>query len=82
MKIPIIVTDIRGCREVIDDGENGLLIPLMDVESLSKAIIYLLAHQSKADRMGEVGRKIAEERFDEKKIFVKVVEAYRELIAR
>jgi len=78
MKIPSIVTDIRGCREVIDEGENGLIIPLMDVDKLAEAIIYLLTHQSIAEKMGEVGRKIAEERFDEKNIFVKVVKSYQE----
>lgn len=80
MKIPSVVTDIRGNREVIVDGENGKIIPLQDVDALSEAILYLLAHEDIAKQMGEVGRKIAEERFDEKKVFKTVVDTYQEAL--
>lgn len=80
MGVPCIVTDIRGCREVVEHGRNGLLVPLGDVNALAEAIIDLLEDTEKAQRMGREGRKIAEERFDERIVFAKVKAEYRRLL--
>jgi glycosyltransferase involved in cell wall biosynthesis len=40
--LPIITTDIRGCRDVIDNGVSGILIPPRDAEALALAVITLL----------------------------------------
>jgi glycosyltransferase involved in cell wall biosynthesis len=66
---PIITTDVPGCREVIKDGLNGLLIPAKDPEALCKAMAQL----SQADpgvlvKMGEEGRRFAEAQFDVRKV--------------
>ena len=77
MGVPCILTDIRGCREVVDDQKNGLLVPLGDVQALSQAMIDLLNNPSRAAEMGKNGRGIAIERFDEKTVFRKVIQVYR-----
>lgn len=80
MKVPCIVTDIRGCREAIEHGRNGLLVPLGDVQALADAIVELLTNREKAQRMGEEGRRIALERFDERLVFEKVKAEYARLL--
>lgn len=80
MKVPSIVTDIRGCREVVEHGRNGLLVPLGDVQTLADAILELLIDREKAWRMGEEGRHIALERFDERIVFEKVKAEYARLL--
>ena len=80
MGVPSVVTDVRGCREAIENGRNGLLVPLGDVEALADAIIDLLQNGEKAARMGAEGRRIARERFDERIIFEKVKETYAGLL--
>lgn len=77
MGVPCIVTDIRGCREVVYDQKNGFLVPLGDVQALSQAMIDLLNNPSIAVEMGKTGRNIARERFDERIVFQKVIRAYQ-----
>lgn len=80
MRVPCVVTDIRGCREAVGHGRNGLLVPLGDVQALADAIIELLTDREKARRMGEEGRRMALERFDERQVFEKVKAEYARLL--
>ena len=80
MGVPSIVTDIRGCREAVENGRNGLLVPLGDVQALADAIVELLTDRAEAQRMGEEGRRIALERFDERLVFEKVKTEYERLL--
>jgi glycosyltransferase involved in cell wall biosynthesis len=63
---PIVATDIPGCRKVVRDGENGLLVPIKDAGSLAGAIKKLLNDGSLRRRMGIRGREIAEKEFSAK----------------
>lgn len=62
--LPIITTDVTGCRETVDDGVNGFLIPPHDSEALAKAMEYFIDHPEKIVPMGVESRRLAEERFD------------------
>ncbi len=81
MGIPCIVTDIRGCREVVEEGENGFLVLPRDVDTLTGAITKLLSDPALARKMGLKGREMAIEKFDERKVFAKVLSTYRRLLA-
>lgn len=76
MGIPVIATDITGCREVVEQRKNGLLISKGDIAALADAIIEILSNEEKAKKMGEEGRRMAQERYDEKRVFEKIVEEY------
>jgi glycosyltransferase involved in cell wall biosynthesis len=80
MQVPSVATNIRGCREVVDDGKNGLLVPLGDVESLAVAIRNLLSNPDLGKKMGKNGRQIALKRFDENVVFEKVLQSYYMLL--
>jgi glycosyltransferase involved in cell wall biosynthesis len=80
MGVPAVVTDVRGNREAVEHERNGLLVPLGDVQSLSAAIAGLLTNRDEARRLGREGRRIASERFDERKVFVKVKAEYDRLL--
>ena len=73
--IPIVATDIRGCREVVAHGENGLLVPVRDGDALAAAITRLSDDADLRTRMGEAGRAKAEREFDERTIVHTVVAA-------
>jgi len=67
MSKPIITTDVTGCREVVDDGVNGYLVPPKDSEALSLAIEKMIALSDEERRaMGQRGRIKVIEEFDEK----------------
>lgn len=82
MRVPCVASDIRGCREVVSHGENGLLVPPGDPMALSEAVGKIAADPEGAKRMGERGRAIALARFDETKLFRKVLDVYDTLLAR
>ena len=64
MKLPIVTTNSPGCKEVVEDGINGFLVPSHDAEALSSAISRLVTTQELRHYFGQVSRKRAEERFD------------------
>jgi glycosyltransferase involved in cell wall biosynthesis len=80
MGVPAVVTDIRGCRETVDHGENGLLFPVGDADTLAQSLIELLQDDERRARMGRTGRRIAEDRFDEQKVFDRVLSEYERLL--
>lgn len=81
MGVPCIATDIRGCREAVIHGQNGLLTPLGDVGALAQAMVTLLNNPTQAIALGQAGRRLAEERFDEALVFEQVKRTYRELLS-
>jgi len=80
MGVPCVVTDVRGCREVVAHEQNGLIVPLQDVIALAQAITRLLEDKPLAQRLGETGRRMAAERFDERLVFAKVKAEYARLL--
>jgi glycosyltransferase involved in cell wall biosynthesis len=81
MSVPAVVTDIRGCREAVEHGVNGLLFPVGDSDALAQAVVELLCDDERRARMGAAGRRIAEERFDEQKVFDRVLNEYDRLLS-
>jgi len=80
MGVPCIVTDIRGCREAVEHDRNGLLVPRGDANALAHAIVELLGDVDRARRLGETGRQMARERFDERRVFETVKSEYARLL--
>lgn len=68
--LPCVSTDCSpgGARELICDGENGMIVPTGDAEKLADAIMYMLDNPEKADKMGEEAQKITQ-RLAPEKIF-------------
>lgn len=72
----IVTTDIAGCRDVVEDGANGLLVPVRDVSALALAIEKLLADPERRRAMGVVGRKIIEHEFSAERIVEETLGVY------
>lgn len=66
----IVTTDMPGCRETVftGDDENGILIPPRDPGALARAMLRLATEEGLAARLGEASRRIAEARFDVRKV--------------
>ncbi|MDP8959694.1 MAG: GNAT family N-acetyltransferase [Actinomycetota bacterium] len=82
MGLPIVATDIRGCREVVEHGTNGLLVRVGDVEALVAAISAIGDDPDLRAEMGEAGRRRALELFDERQVVRIVMDTYREVARR
>ena len=74
MARPLLATDVPGCRDLVEDGVNGLLCRVRDPASLAAAMSRLARLDRPAlQAMGERSRRLAEDRFGEQQ----VIEAYR-----
>lgn len=82
MGLPLVLTDIRGCREVCRDGVEGRLVPPRNGERLAQAIADLLSDPATRERMGEAARRRAEERFDERRVSETILTSYKDLLRR
>ena len=61
---PVITTDVPGCRETVEHGRNGLLIPPHDIQALVDAMSYFVQNPQQVPVMGLESHKIAVEKFD------------------
>jgi glycosyltransferase involved in cell wall biosynthesis/ribosomal protein S18 acetylase RimI-like enzyme len=79
--LPVIATDIRGCREVVDDGVTGRLVPVRSPEGLAAAVREIGGDDVVRRRMGEAGRQKAEVEFDERRVVRRVLGTYADVAA-
>lgn len=77
---PIVTTDVDGCRDVVRDGVNGLLVPPRKPRELASAIERLISDPALRQEMGRRGRRMAVERFTNASINDQTLAVYRELI--
>lgn len=75
MAKPVITTDVGGMRELVIHGETGLMIPPMDSERLTNAILELLNDKNRMKAMGIAGRRRVEAHFN-RDVQVKVFEDF------
>ena len=64
--LPVITTDVPGCRDSIDAGVNGLVIPPRDAGALSAAMDFFMQDRGRIIRMGAASRARAENLFDQR----------------
>jgi glycosyltransferase involved in cell wall biosynthesis len=60
----IITTDAPGCRETVEPGRNGLLVPVRNANALAAAMLDLFDDRQRVSEMGMQSRQMAEERYD------------------
>lgn len=78
---PIVATNVPGCREIVHDGKNGILVPLKDYNFLADAIQELINNPEMRNRMGNYGRRLVEREFSEQIVVDKTMLLYQELLA-
>jgi glycosyltransferase involved in cell wall biosynthesis len=81
MGLPLVLTDIRGCRQVVDNGVNGVLVPPRDSRALADAIAVLARDASLRQRMGDASTEKAKREFDQQRVIDITLEVYDRLLA-
>jgi glycosyltransferase involved in cell wall biosynthesis len=74
--IPVLATDIRGCREAVEDGVNGLLVESKDIDSLAEGLCRILDNPELRAQLGAGGRTKAASDFNEVEKFETVYSEY------
>lgn len=75
----LVTTDVPGCREVVRDGEDGLLVPARDADALARAIARLYDEPELRARLAKAARARALAAFDERLVIAGTLDVYREL---
>lgn len=60
----VVTSDAPGCRETVEDGVNGYLVPPRDASTLAERLLRFVADPDTITRMGEASRSLAQRRFD------------------
>ena len=76
----IVTTNTPGCREIVKDKNNGILVEPRDPVQLADAIEKLLRNADMRQKMGINGRTLVESMFTEERVIAETFDVYRELI--
>ena len=79
--LPVIATDIRGCRQVVDQGLTGLLVPARDSQALTSAILQIVKDPIQRSEMGTRAVEKARAEFDHQRVIDITLETYERLLS-
>ena len=77
----VVATDTPGCRDVVAHGQNGLLVPVGDVEALVGAIVHLIENAPLRSVMGKSGHEIAVTKFSQEQVIDENLVVYCSLLS-
>jgi glycosyltransferase involved in cell wall biosynthesis len=77
--LPIVAFDVPGCREIVSDGVNGLLIPFKNVDAMYLALLKLVENKALSIRMGIKGREIVKMNFSQDIIASQTIEVWNSI---
>lgn len=80
MGLPCVSTNVPGCRDVVQDGKSGILVPAKDSSALANAIASLINDTARRTTMGLAGRMRTMEEFDQSRIVMKTFQLYSDTL--
>lgn len=80
-EVPVVATDMPGCREIVRHGENGFLVPPRDGPALTDAVRRLLENAAVRRRMGRRGRELVKDEFSQERVVEATMRIYGELLS-
>jgi glycosyltransferase involved in cell wall biosynthesis len=80
MGLPVVATDVRGCRQVVDDGVTGLLVPVQDAPALAAAVHTMAASPSMRTEMSRAALAKARREFDQARVIDTTLSVYSRLL--
>lgn len=79
--LPLVATDIRGCRQVVDHGWNGLLVPPRAPDDLARALAFIATDRQTRERMAQASLRVAHDRFAQEDVIATTLAVYDRLLA-
>ena len=65
---PVITTNAVGCKETVNDGANGFMVPVGSITKLAEKMVWFIENKDKIKKMGDESRRIIEDKFDVRKV--------------
>ena len=79
MGLPVVTTDIRGCREAVLQEKTGLIVPSQDSDKLAEALAIMLSNPELRQAYGNEGRRRVTTEYNEDFVFERLTKYYQEL---
>ena len=80
MSLPIITTDVPGCKEIIENERSGIIVPLKNKFLLKKAIKVLIQNPQLGINYGKNAREIVKNKFEASYINKKIIDLYKRVL--
>jgi glycosyltransferase involved in cell wall biosynthesis len=80
--LPVVAYDVRGCNDLVVDGETGFLVSFGDVRGLAGKLAWLAQHPDERHRMGEAGRRRIEQTFSLEAVLAHMKTVYEDELRR
>ena len=80
MELPAIVSNINGCNEIIVEGENGIIVPVKNVDAIQKAMDIMLINTELYLKMKENSRKMITDRYEQQVVWEALLDEYKRLL--
>lgn len=78
--VATVATDILGCRDLIEHGHTGLLVPVSDTQALGDALLSLMDDAHLRAKLGQAGRSRMQEHFEQGRIWRSYETCYKQLL--
>jgi glycosyltransferase involved in cell wall biosynthesis len=78
--IPIVTTDVAGCRDIVTHGQTGLIVPPRNAKALATAIETILDEPDRAGRLVETARRLVRERHGQTAVADRYDRLYRSIL--
>jgi glycosyltransferase involved in cell wall biosynthesis len=79
-ELPLIVTDINGCNEIVEHDETGLIIPPKNEKALFETMYYLATESKHRKRLGEAARRLVVKNYSQAKVWQALLDEYNSLL--
>jgi len=73
----VLTTDAAGCKETVENGINGFIVPVGSVDKLAEKMIWFIEHSDQIAPMGLESRRMVEDKFDVKKVNTEMLKVMR-----
>lgn len=82
MELPSIVSDINGCNEIIEDGVNGTIIPVKNIEAIRRAMLNILKDREYYQQLKVNSRRMIKERYEQQVVWNALLDEYNALVTQ
>jgi glycosyltransferase involved in cell wall biosynthesis len=79
--LPLVVSDVRGSRQIVDDGITGTVVAIGDAIALADAVAAIAEDETAREAMGRAARARAEREFDERAVIERTLGVYQRLMS-
>jgi len=76
---PVLVSNLPAIKKIIEESKCGLLVDPLNIDDISKAIVYMIEHPMEIKAMGHSGKRYVQEKYNWSKMEDRLIKLYQEI---